>query len=386
MKILTNIRFYNLAGIAQTLSSLASYVKKQKNSNNLELVGVEMAKNENLGASPEVKENREDNIRVITASMPHPDIKELVKKSDNIGEVQNKLSPIIDRYREIIRREKPDVILLNGTYYLPWCLFLAARNTVKNIVLHYHGSLTKETEHYPEAMRRIFQGIEKTFDSDNLRYIFPSLFAKNAVAKDVFGREPKHFCVLPNAIPLHFFKTSKIKNDTNNIGMIARWRHVKNKSFIKKYALHNSKSIKNNVFSLLSDFRAVVDIPKHICDSVRMVQPMENAKMGRFYSKMDLIVCPSRFETYGNVAQEAVACGTPALISPNMGVAEQFRRFGLDKWISPFDVPAKVFKKIDRMMGETVDPKIRLELKNELNPDRIHGLLLNYVKSDKSSK
>jgi glycosyltransferase involved in cell wall biosynthesis len=384
MKILTNIRFHKLAGIAQTLSSLSSYVKKQENSKKLELIGVEMAKADNSGTM-RIEESRENNFRVITASMPHPNIKELVKESENVGKVQKELTPIINQYKEIIRREKPDAILLNGTYYLPWCLLLAARNTVKNIILHYHGSLTKETEHYPEAMRRIFRDIEKTFDSDNLRYIFPSLFAKDAVAKDVFGREPKHFCILPNSIPLHFFEAIKRKNSAkNNIGMVARWRHVKNKSFIKKYALHNSRSIKSKIFNLLSDFNVIAGNSKHIRGSVKMVQPMENAKMARFYSKMDIVVCPSHFETYGNVAQEAIACGTPALISPNMGVAEQFRRFGLDKWISPFDVPSRVFKKIDQMMEETVDQKLRLELKNELNPDRIHGLLLSYVKSNKS--
>jgi len=381
MKILTNIRFYKLAGIAQALSSLSSYVKKRENSKKLELVGVEMVKTDNH-APIKIDERSENNFRVITTSMPHPDIKELVKNADDIGKVRNDLKPIINRYKEIIRREKPDAILLNGTYYLPWCLLLAARDTVKNIVLHYHGSLTKETEHYPEPMRRVFQAIEKTFDSDNIRYIFPSLFAKDAVAKDVFGREPKHFCILPNPIPLHFFKAIKINRKSatkKNIGTVARWRHIKNKSFILKYASHSSKSIKSGIFNLLSDVRAAADIPKNIRDSIKMVRPMENAKMAQFYSKMDVVVCPSHFETYGNVAQEAVASGTPALISPNMGVAEQFRRFGLDKWILPFDVPAKVFKKIDRIMEETVDQKLRLELKNELNPARIHKLLLNYI-------
>ena len=340
-----------------------------------------MVKNDNH-APIKIDERSENNFRVITTSMPHPDIKELVKNADDIGKVRNDLKPIINRYKEIIRREKPDAILLNGTYYLPWCLLLAARDTVKNIVLHYHGSLTKETEHYPEPMRRVFQAIEKTFDSDNIRYIFPSLFAKDAVAKDVFGREPKHFCILPNPIPLHFFKAIKINRKSaakKNIGTVARWRHIKNKSFILKYASHSSKSIKSGIFNLLSDVRAAADIPKNIRDSINMVRPMENAKMARFYSKMDVVVCPSHFETYGNVAQEALASGTPALISPNMGVAEQFRRFGLDKWILPFDVPAKVFKKIDRIMEETVDQKLRLELKNELNPARIHKLLLNYI-------
>ncbi|MCB9804628.1 glycosyltransferase [Candidatus Peribacteria bacterium] len=36
------------------------------------------------------------------------------------------------------------------------------------------------------------------------------------------------------------------------------------------------------------------------------------------HERVDIIICPSKFETYGNIAQEAIALGTPVILSKNM--------------------------------------------------------------------
>ena len=41
---------------------------------------------------------------------------------------------------------------------------------------------------------------------------------------------------------------------------------------------------------------------------------------------VDIVLCPSLFETYGNIAQESLASGTPALINKNMGIRETYER------------------------------------------------------------
>lgn len=107
---------------------------------------------------------------------------------------------------------------------------------------------------------------------------------------------------------------------------------------------------------------------------------MDSYKLPNFYSKMDTIICPSHFETYGNVAQEAVASGTPALITQTMGVAETFRRFGLEKWIIDFSSPSKVAKAMEIAINETVDSALRMDMQEKLNPSKIHGLLLEYIR------
>ena len=363
------------------MSSLVAHVQNCGDAKNLEIVGIEMVRSDDSRFPVKIREVREGNSKIIAVTMYHPNVDELVKKAENIGSVEKTLGPLIGQYRKIIKSEKPDVVLLNGTYYLPWCLFLAAKNFSQKIVLHYHGSLTKETEHYPPAMRQIFHKMEKTFDSDKVRYIFPSILAKNTVSREVFNHEPKNFCVLSNSIPLHFFDAIKKRSGfKKSIGVVSRWCRVKNSGFIEKLASYNSSLIKGFAFNLLTDLKFVANFPDNIRRTVKLAKPMDNSRLGRFYSKMDVVICPSHFETYGNVAQESLASGIPALVSSNMGIAEIFRQFGLEKWITAFNSPASVFDKIKQTSEETVNSELRQELKNELNPSRVHGILLNYLK------
>jgi Glycosyltransferase len=104
---------------------------------------------------------------------------------------------------------------------------------------------------------------------------------------------------------------------------------------------------------------------------------MLNKELARFYRMMDVIICPSHFETYGNIALEAAACGTPALISPNMGVAEQFRRFGMESNIISFKNTNNVFNKIKNAAEHRVGRELRAELRNNLGSDIIFKELIS---------
>ncbi|MCU0653675.1 MAG: glycosyltransferase family 4 protein [Candidatus Pacebacteria bacterium] len=380
MKILTNIRFLKVAGIAQTLLSFADFIQKDKKAKDVKFIGVNVEDNLQNGGQAIISKSQEKNFRLISVSMPVPNIKVTVERSANIKDVEKTYEPLIKTYLSIILKEKPDLVLLNGTYYLPWCLYLAAKRAGVKTAVHYHGCLTKETEHFVEHQRIIFHEMEKMFFSDDNKYIFPSQMAKDTVTGEVFKKEIKHFRILPNPIPLHFFNAVKGKRKSKRIGSVGRWTYVKNPHFVEKFALYNARQIKNFTIHIVTDIGAIARLPLRILDIVKVTKPMDNHKLPDFYSKMDLIICPSHFETYGNVAQEAVASGTPALITPTMGVAETFRHFGLDRWIIDFSSPARVAKAMEKTLNETIDPVLRMEMQREMNPQRIHGLALEYLK------
>ena len=380
MKILTNIRFLKVAGIAQTLLSFADFIQKDKTAKNIQFIGVNVENSIKNGEQVLISKSREKNFRLVSISMLLPDIKEIVERSANIKDVENAYEPLIETYLSIILKEKPDLVLLNGTYYLPWCLYLAAKRAGVKTAVHYHGCLTKETEHFAEHQRMVFREMEKMFFSNDNRYIFPSQMAKDTVVGEVFKNEIKHFRILPNPIPLHFFDIIKKKIKSRRIGSVGRWTYVKNPHFIEKLALYNARQIKNFTIHIITDIGAIARLPLRILDVVKLTKPMDNHKLPDFYSKMDLIICPSHFETYGNVAQEAVASGTPALITSTMGVAETFRHFGLDRWIIDFSSPARVAKAMENALSETITPALRMEMRQEMNPQRIHSLLLDYIK------
>lgn len=380
MKILTNIRFLKVAGIAQTLFSFADFIQKDKAAKDIKLIGVNVENNLKNNGQAIILKKQGKNFQIISVVMPVPNIKETVKKSASINDVEKEYEPLIKTYFSIIIKEKPDLVLLNGTYYLPWCLYLAAKRAGVKTAIHYHGCLTKETAHFAKYQRFIFHEMEKMFFSNDNKYIFPSQMAKETVTSEVFKKEIKYFCILPNPISLHFFSAVKSKKKSKRIGSIGRWTYVKNPHFIEKFAVYNARQAKNFTIHIVTNIDAVARLPLKILDIVKITKPMDSYKLPNFYSKMDTIICPSHFETYGNVAQEAVASGTPALITQTMGVAETFRRFGLEKWIIDFSSPSKVAKAMEIAINETVDSALRMDMQEKLNPSKIHGLLLEYIR------
>ena len=95
---------------------------------------------------------------------------------------------------------------------------------------------------------------------------------------------------------------------------------------------------------------------------------------------MGMVLCPSHFETYGNVPQEAVASGTPAFVSSNMGVSETFRKVGLDNLIIDFHSVKAVYDKVKQMSTSRIENITREEIKQEVSTDSIHTKLLSIYK------
>lgn len=101
------------------------------------------------------------------------------------------------------------------------------------MVLHYHGILSKETAHYDASLQKIILEMERTFDNDNLSYVFPSKLAKTTVENEVFGHKISKTAIVPNSIPDHFFNIEKT-GLAKNVAFVGRWSAIKNPQFIKK--------------------------------------------------------------------------------------------------------------------------------------------------------
>src|SRR3989344_5685636 len=185
MKILTNIRFVQVAGIAQTLSSFINFV--DTNNKRIRIVGVDLS-----GMTPSLSVSTQGRFSLISQKIDMPSIKDAIKTVQNITSLQKQFDPAIEAYRQAIIKEQPDGILINGTYNLPWCLLEASREFNIPTILHYHGSITKETEHWKdEKHRQLFRAMDSRFDDPSLFYIFPSVLTKETIEKEVFGHPVK---------------------------------------------------------------------------------------------------------------------------------------------------------------------------------------------------
>ncbi len=88
-----------------------------------------------------------------------------------------------------------------------------------------------------------------------------------------------------------------------------------------------------------------------IAARVQFVGRVEQPELPFFYSAADTLVLPSSYESFGMVALEAMACGTPVVATP-VGAMEELLCSGESGRLSPdFSVPA-LATAIDRMLWD----------------------------------
>lgn len=383
LKIFTNIQTATVAGISRVMSSFGDYISST--APNVELVCCSMSAAPSAdGTAWRVLPAHEGFARTLSYERVLPDFGKAVKAASSIAEIQAAFGGLIEDFKLKLKEERPDVVLANGTYVVPWCLVIAARSLRLPVILYYHGSLTKETEHWKEPnARKLLREIEASFDTRGVKHIFPSVLVKDFVEQYVFVRRlyRKNVAVLPNPIPEEFFSARSNKS-RRRIAFVGRWTRIKNTAFLERFAELNHKAGKPFDVYVLTDTKSRELAGKRLHDRVRFVHPRaKSANLASFYAGMSAILCPSYFETYGNVAQEAVASGTPAYVSKNMGVSEVFERVGLGHLIVDFDKPRSVFKTLLDDADFEVPEPARRALQEEAGAPIVHRKLLDYIRA-----
>lgn len=222
--------------------------------------------------------------------------------------------------------------------------------------------------------------MERCFDDKKLFYIFPSELTKKIVEKEIFCHKIKNYAVIPNPVPKHFFKNEKKGNKTN-IGVVSRFAGVKNMDFCQKLAEYNSQKNGEFVINLITDLKKDDYRYKNLSKIIKIHSSVENKNLPEFYSNMGVIISPSHFETYGNVPKEALACGVPALVNRNMGVAETFKKLGIGEWIIDFGSVEEVYKTIKVTIGRKVGEKVRRAMKKNYSSPKIFGQIINVLET-----
>jgi glycosyltransferase involved in cell wall biosynthesis len=373
MKVLTNVKFAQTAGIAQVVFSFMEFIENSKKGN-LNIVAIDLTNQEkNTFSKTNTKKTS-----TLSYGLKIPNIGEVVKSAKNLADVELAYKDVISAYADAIKRESPDLILINGTYFMPWCLLLASKKENIPVVLHYHGVLSKETQNWPKKQRDIFLEMERCFDRKNIFYIFPSKITKDIVEKEVFLRKIKKSAVIPNPVSDHFFaETNKVEK--KNIGIVSRWTGVKNVQFCEDLAKYNKKNGNKFIVNVITDLNKEGKLYKKLSKVIKFHKPKSNKKLASFYRNMGVVISPSHFETYGNVAKECLASGTPAMVSNNMGVSETFKNLGLHDWVINFDSVECVYKKIEDIMGLPVNGEVRDKMKKLYPPHIIFKEIISVL-------
>lgn len=373
-----------MAGISRVMSSFVEHTQTLSDMP-VEMICVSIAPPD--GQKPRGSWQKAVDERVGITSLLYegeiPPLHLVLQHARGLDDVRRAFKGIIDAYQQKLKEEKADVVLINGTYFIPWCLMLAAHRLHLPVVHHYHGSLTKETEHWENVHdRRLMHKMEASFDRMSHKYVFPSALVKDYVEKEVFHRtiSDKKSIVLPNPIPDEFF-AAPVRAHKKGIAFVGRWTRIKNTRFLDRFAYFNQQEGKPLDIHVVTDKGGKARASKILHNRVEFSGPFTTAKdMARFYASREAILCPSYFETYGNVAQEAVAAGTPAFVTCTMGVSEVFEKIGLGYLVVDFKNTKAFFERMRDNKPPAISNVHRKALQAEVGAMTIHAKLLEFIK------
>jgi len=207
-----------------------------------------------------------------------------------------------------------DVCLANyyTTAYPIWLSWLLRNRKVKIVYLaqSYEPLLcAKLQEKYSPLVRDIKSRLIA------LTYRLP--FRRIAVSSWVRNHIKGSMMVIPNGIDADFFFPAEEQQTKNKfvVGAIGRTQKVKGFDVFLK-AVQSLLSHPEFEIHVLSD---ELQIPP---PGTKLIQPQSDEDIRSFYQACDVFVFPSFLEGFGLPPLEAMACGTPVILSDSGGVRE----------------------------------------------------------------
>jgi len=366
MKIAINLTRDYVGGITTSNLSLMHHLQKH----DYEFVGIELTSKMYMKGptlfrpfAPELFDHHIINIH-------HLPIQKAITHRTTLASLKRHYQDAIDITQNILRETKPDVVFLSGTYYLPWIISVAARLEKIPIVLWYSGILTKETEHYIEVKKKLFAKMEYDIASSATATIFPSKICQKVVEEEVLKKRIKHAFVIPNPLPGLFTETTPVSESLERrISAVGRYAWIKN--FDRFFELHTL--LRKQRWNHSASFVTKTDIPKKfIPKTIDILPPMTQEGLKSFYLSQGLIVCPSIFETFGNVPMEAASLGIPVLVSDTMGCSEILSKAGLKNMVISFDDLNIVADRVKELCGQSILPKQMNAIRRMLDPHLVN--------------
>ncbi|TAK05532.1 glycosyltransferase [Patescibacteria group bacterium] len=375
MKIATNVHRDAFGGITISNLALFNWLEKKEDT----IVGIEFVMSRHvLGPSiyrhfdPAFFQHHIINAIDIIPRLPW-------EKAWNREALRRRWDVLVETAKEVLRREVPDVVLLNGTYYAPWILATAAQELGIPTVLRYAGVLQREIN--PKAgyfTRRRLLAYERWIASMADAIIYPSSLCRSVVETDILGRPATHGTVIPNPVEAHG-QLARRPAGRYTIAAVGRWSRIKN--FQAFVALHE------NLLAERWPHRAVLvtsyrERKFHVPETIERTDPMSHEDLQKFFRSVHLLVVPSHFETFCNVAAEALVLGTSVLVSENVGFSEILRKAGLGRMvIKNFDDPARVVTAVKRLAKTRLLKKEQAAVAKLLELHLVHHRILTVLQS-----
>jgi len=361
MKVAINLTREKVGGITSSNINLINYLYKL----NYEFTGIELVSRIHMEGpalfrsfAPEIFDHH-------IISIHHLPLHKILRRSNSLQEIKKAYREPIKIIRKILKDNRPDVVLLSGTYYLPWLISIAAKYEKIPVVLWYSGILTKEMEHTPQKFRKMFSWVEKAIIKNASKIIFPSELCKKTVEEIVVKKKVKNGYIIPNPMASIFTDPSVVdESEDRTIAAVGRYSKIKNFDTFFALELELQKRKWRHTASFVTNPDAKLEnMPK----SIKRLPSMKAGELKNFYLRQGLVICPSTFETFGNVPMEAACLGIPVLVNENMGCAEVLKKVGLGNMVISFDDLSKVADRVIELCDQEILPKQLNALKKILD-------------------
>ncbi len=317
----------------------------------------------------------------------------------NLNLILNSHSLKIDQYTKvaieklaaIMAEEQPDVVLLNGFSLVNWYLLQAAHTAGIPVVTSHHGLWFKEATEIMGRQASHTLKLVKQMEADTRKLTAHQIFL-NDYSKKVFeqqyGKTLTHrTSIIPipyNPLFLNRGRIPKKQHTTKRIGFVGRWDAIKNPQIIYELAQEIKRQGKNwEVFAVLriNEAKILKYLRRPFAQMVTVIPPMLPRLLKKFYHDMDLLVLPSRFDVSPTVVIEAALQNRGTIISPEVGLADDYKMFGMPDWIHDFRNPKNTVEYIDRMMNRKLPPKFTTFMARYHQPDKILSQYLKILHS-----
>ena len=295
---------------------------------------------------------------------------------EKVSRLRKRWNILVETTKNVLRKEAPDLVLVNGTYFAPWILAQAAKELGIPIVLRYAGVLQREVAHKNYFVRKRLLTYERWLARTADAIIFPSSLCQQVVENEILGQPVKKGVVIPN--PVKSIQTcSRKKPGRYTIAAVGRWTPIKNfEAFIAVHEALLQKRWPHRAVMVTS----YKDDRFHIPETVEFKESMNQDDLRVFYRSIDLLIVPSHFETFCNVAAEALVNGASVFVSKNVGFAEVLQKTGLKRMvIDSFDNPEVVAEAIQKIAKQRLTQKERNAVVALIDPQEVHQDILTVL-------
>ncbi len=253
--------------------------------------------------------------------------------------------PFFQRHVNFVRRElekfRPDVFHITGLNdvsiigaYLAWKMDIALTASWHTNLHEYAARrLRKVLKFLPEKTLYPLTGFieEKILDGAKLYYKMPQiLLAPNqeliAMLEKGTGRKAN---LMIRGVDTELFSPKKriVTDNIIRFGFVGRLRVEKNVRMLAEIERELLKAGKNNFKFLIVGEGSEREWLQQNMQTAEFTGFLQGEQLSAAYANMDVFVFPSETDTYGNVPQEAMASGVPALVT-NQGGPKYIVRHG----------------------------------------------------------